>query len=319
MQGVTSVHLDDIPSVNSGFSELEDGWSSVVQMFPWQMESHKGGMYLDDEGCCLIAHKKTGLGDAYMCAIPLDDNAVLTDFWATLLFNAGLRSLRKLSLMDEAADQVILAKRSPALPLDGDYWKWCNPEMDIVIAPWANADAIKLSLKDSADTAKYGSVAYVLYDDEYLYASAAIVGPDHCFPDTIRVWDSSSLEVFAGPTQVVISQTPNGDARYYIHGLQVDKSKLRSKVHLHDSLPDWPDLKQLPLDRSNKLKTCFIEFAIPWSILHIDKPSPGESIQIALATNCCSDPSQPQTAVAKYPARFQRMGVSTYATCTLEK
>ncbi len=314
LHGINSLHLENIPGCNTGFSSIPEEWSSSVAIFPWKNCSHKAGMYVEDSTTCLIAHKAVGKGHCYMSCLPLIHTDLSADFWRTIIVNAGIRSERPLAIQDETRT-TIQSHKSPSLPLDGDYWKWRNAEIDKVISPWACTTPAVLNI--DGDTSQHGAIAYALYDTEHLYTALIIVSPEHSFSGTPNVWNDTSFDFFVGPSQIVASQDPNGQPTYFMNGIQIDEAHLRLNITQHDELPEWPDLSMLPLDTNFPLKACFFELAIPWSALGHTTP-PREPFPIAFGSLHSISSTEPQVAHGKFPAGFRNMQLPTYAMCVLE-
>lgn len=170
-------------------------------------------------------------------------------------------------------------------------------EPDKNIAPWQHAHPIVLgpslvvkdtSLRDETalQSGNYAALAYLLWDEQYLYAALLSIAPDHDLEEHSLIYEKSAMEIWIGRCQIVLS--PCLDGRLDIEGPDLDGdgiSAIRGGVHLIDKLSPWSDLSLLPLSGKGKRKAYFLEAAIPWKMLGIKRPERGYSFPLAIGAD----------------------------------
>jgi len=276
-------------------------WRDAVLAFEHHRVSRKAGASVERLHGSLWKTRRVGRGAIHVTALDLAraDEPGARRRRESLLANAGvpLAPDAGVSFVDIPRVEV---RRTAPLPLDGDYWKWAAPPGDANLSRWSRAEPLILRPRGDrpvpagADLARHAAVAYLLWDEERLYAAAISVAPEHVFSDSHYVYRHSHLSLFVATTQICMARDTAGRPAYYVHGVPLRGGGLadaRSRVTERAGVPDWPDLASLPLGDRGRLRTCFFELALPWRVLETEGPRAGGEVRVAIGVGHPGAPS----------------------------
>jgi len=288
-------------------------WRDAILAFANRCVSEKAGMSLDALQGSLFKYRQFGKGSVAVATAALPMPGVLSRYGVT-------QSADSLHVFHDRAKADVV--RSAAFSPTGNYWNWACLETDKNLKQGSRA--VPLVLRPKAEPCNYAAagncagLGYLMWNETHLYAAIVSTAPRHSFGTGPVAYDNSCMELFIGPTQIVLSLDADGNPVYYVHGIRLHGAGTDAIDHcvtLLDHMPDWPDLALLPTAGKPGLTTCMFEMAIPWDILEAGHPSANDTLQIALGLGF-ADSDYPGHTVCQHiaPTGFQHSKPATYMT-----